>query len=51
MKEVITNINLPKTPATRDCKREHRANNDRFNHGAECVMIVNTMLLSETLCN
>jgi hypothetical protein len=47
MKEGVADINLTKAPSSRYSKREHKTNGDWFYHWTECVMIVNTLLLSE----
>ena len=48
MKEDITDINLPKTPATRDNKSKNQSNCSRLDKWAERVAIVNAKLLGET---
>jgi hypothetical protein len=47
MKEGVADINLSEAPSSRYGKREHKTNCGWFYHWTECVMIVNTLLLSE----
>ena len=47
MEEAVADINLMKTPPSRDCKREDKANGGRLHKWVEHITIVNAVLLSE----
>jgi hypothetical protein len=51
VQEGILNINLPKTPITRDCQRQQRSYSCGFDDWTEGVIIVHTILLFESLAN
>jgi hypothetical protein len=51
MEKCVLYIQLPKTPALRNCNRENQVNGRELHNKAERVIIVNAIALIEYLCS